>query len=136
MKIEIKELELRTSDRIEIIDITDKIETIVKENYYNNGILILYVEHTTSAITINEFEPNLVNDLKKIIIDIFKPGGKWLHNEIDDNAHAHLASSFIGNSRTLLISSNRIVLGTWQRILFIELDGPRKRMIKIVYLGE
>ena len=136
LKIEVKEVEIKTNDRIEIIDITDRIENIVKESSYSKGILLLYVEHTTSAITINEYEPNLVDDLKKIIIDIFKPGGNWHHNEIDNNAHAHLASSFIGNSRVLFIDSNRIVMGTWQRILFIELDGPRKRMIKIVYMGE
>ncbi len=136
MKFEVSSLEINTNERIEILDITDKVENIVNQNGYKNGILNLYVLHTTAAITLNEYEPNLEEDLKRIIKEIFKPDGNWKHNLIDNNAHAHLASSLIGNSRSLLIESGKIVLGTWQRILFIELDGPRKRMIKIVFIGE
>ncbi|AFZ71168.1 secondary thiamine-phosphate synthase enzyme [Caldisphaera lagunensis DSM 15908] len=136
MKFEVSNIEINTNQRIEILDITNKVENIIKQKNYEKGILNLYVLHTTAAITLNEYEPNLEEDLKRIISEIFRPDGDWKHNLIDDNAHAHLASSFIGNSRSLLIESGKIVLGTWQRILFIELDGPRKRMVKIVFIGE
>jgi secondary thiamine-phosphate synthase enzyme len=125
-----------THERIEVIDITDRLKKIIDKEKIKEGIMVISVPHTTSAISINENEPNLINDIIKIIKDLFKPDFLWNHNKIDDNAHAHLASVFIGNSRCVIIKDSRLSLGTWQRVLLIELDGPRRRRLEIEIIGE
>ena len=65
-----------------------------------------------------------------------RPDADWQHNLIDNNAHAHLASSFIGNSRCLMVKDGELQLGTWQSVLFIEMDGPRDRRVDLMFLGD
>ena len=136
LKVFNEEINIQSTKRIQVIDITGQVLSLVKEMDFKNGVLIINVPHTTATITINEYESGLIQDIINLLIELFKPDGPWEHNKIDTNAHAHLASSIIGNSKCLLIKNGSVNLGTWQKILLIELDGPRRRRVDIGFIGE
>lgn len=109
----------------------------MKESGIRNGICLVFVPHATAAIIANEYEPNIVSDYIELIRQVFKPDYEWRHNRIDNNAHAHLASAVIGPSRIFPVREGRIVRGTWQEILLVELDGPRpRRRVIVEVMGE
>lgn len=136
MKIEFKELRLRTKKRIQVIDITSEVLKFLKESSIKNGILIAFAPHATAAITLNENESGLISDIESKIREIFG-NGNYKHDEIDDNADSHLASSFIKQFVMLPIKNGEIIRGTWQNILLIELDGPRNlRKVVLEIMGE
>ena len=101
-----------------------------------NGLLTVYLPHTTAAITINEPESGLRQDVIDLVKEVFRPGGPWRHNMIDVNAHAHLAAMFMGNSRVVPVVDGDLALGTWQAILLVEMDGPRERTLRLIYVGD
>lgn len=136
MKVYIKETSLQTTKDIEVIDITSIVEQAVEESKISHGIAVVHVPHATAAIFANEYEPLIVEDYISLIREIFKPGYPWKHNRIDRNAHAHLAAALIGSSRVFPVRNRRLVRGTWQNILLVELDGPRYRRIVVEVLGE
>lgn len=136
MKIFTKRLVIKTSKRFQIINITSEVEKAVKESGVSEGVCLIHLPHATAAVILNEYEPRIVEDYLKWIAETFRPGGGWRHDEIDDNAHAHLASSIIGSGRFIPISRGELVRGTWQEILLVELDGPRDRSVVIQVLGE
>ncbi len=122
-------IKIKTSKKEEIIDITDKINSIVKD--MKEGFINIYVKHATAAIIINEnYDPNIQIDFLAMLNDII-PQGKWLHDKIDNNGAAHLKSSLIGPSETIPIKDGKLQLGTWQSVMLCEFDGPREREIII-----
>jgi secondary thiamine-phosphate synthase enzyme len=136
-RVFVKEIYLSTKERIELVDITNKVEEAVQESKIRNGICLVYAPHATAAIILNEHERGLLNDIAKKILEIAPPGANYLHNRIDNNAHAHVASSIIGSSATLPVVNGELVRGTWQNIFLVELDGPRaSRRIIVEVLGE
>lgn len=136
MNIKFKEIVINTKRRREVIDITEEVEKFVSESKINNGICLVYSKHATSAIIINENESGLLEDIIRKINEDYPIEKEWLHNRIDDNADAHLASTFIGTSVTIPIKDRKLCLGTWQDIFFLELDGPRiGRKVIIEVLG-
>lgn len=137
MKVYQDEFEISTSKRIQTIDITDKVEKVVEKSGLKNGICQIFVPHATAGIILEEAESGLLRDIEKAVDDIFPKGAGYEHDRIDDNANSHLASGFIGQSRILPIKDGRIVRGTWQRPLLIEMDGPRsRRRVFITIIGE
>ncbi|MEB2836330.1 MAG: secondary thiamine-phosphate synthase enzyme YjbQ [Desulfurococcales archaeon] len=136
MRVASGEVVVETRRRIEVVDVTGLVEKWLSGVSGGDGLLIVRVPHTTAAVTINEAEPGLLEDIVRVIEEYFRPGGDWMHNRIDNNAHAHLAASFIGDSRVVPVSSGRLQLGTWQRILLVEGDGPRRRRLQLLYIGE
>ncbi len=137
MKVFFKEFTISTSERFQVINITSYVEEAVKESGIRNGICLVFVPHATAAIIANEYEPNIVSDYIELIRQVFKPDYEWRHNRIDNNAHAHLASAVIGPSRIFPVREGRIVRGTWQEILLVELDGPRpRRRVIVEVMGE
>ncbi|MCQ5337178.1 MAG: secondary thiamine-phosphate synthase enzyme YjbQ [Candidatus Methanomethylicia archaeon] len=136
MNIKFKEIVINTKRRREIVNITEEVEKFVNESKINNGICLVYSKHATSAIIINENESGLLEDIIRKINEDYPIEKGWLHNRIDDNADAHLASTFIGPSVTIPIKDGKLCLGTWQSIFFLELDGPRiGRKVIIEVLG-
>ncbi len=115
---------LKTNDKIEVIDITKKIEEIVRKSKIEDGCCHIFLPHATAGIILNENEKGLMEDYVKWLKEFF-PKKEWKHNLIDNNAEAHLMSAFIGQSILIPIKKNKLVRGTWQDILFIEFDGPR-----------
>ena len=132
-----KEFTISTSRRFQVINITRYVEEAVHESGIRNGICLVFVPHATAAIIANEYEPNIVSDYIELVKQVFKPDYGWMHNRIDNNAHAHLASALIGPSRMFPVREGRIVRGTWQEILLVELDGPRShRRVIVEVMGE
>ncbi len=125
-----------TSQRFEIVDITDRVEEVVEKSGIRNGVVMVFVPHATAAIILNEYEPRIASDYVELIKQLFKPDYPWRHNEIDNNAHAHLASAVIGPSRCIPLFNGRLWRGTWQNILLVELDGPRTRRVVVQVVGE
>lgn len=129
-------LDLETTKNQEVIDVTGKIEGWLREVKAKNGILIVYSPHTTTGIIINENEPGLKSDVLSFLSELTKPGASWKHNLVDANAHAHLANVIVGGERVIPVVNGRLALGTWQRVMFIEMDGPRFRSLFVTYIGE
>ena len=137
MKASFKEIELSTRSSVEAIDITRQVEEHVREGNVKNGLCLVYSLHSTTAIVANEHETGLMIDIAKKVQEDYPRGRGWRHDEVDSNAEAHLASSFIGASRIFPVRDGRLVRGTWQNIFLLELDGPRSaRRILIEVLGE
>ncbi|MBS7656241.1 secondary thiamine-phosphate synthase enzyme YjbQ [Candidatus Bathyarchaeota archaeon] len=136
MKVKIKEVEVETKERIQLIDVTGQIENFIKESGVKNGLCLIHSLHSTTAIIVNERENGLIQDLIHEVQKVFPREEEWLHNRIDDNADAHLASAFIGSSKVFPVKNGEIIRGVWQNIFLLELDGPRTRRIIIEALGE
>jgi len=124
---------IETHNREELTDITHLVQRALEESDVVSGIVIVYTPHTTSAITINE---NADPDVRKDILHFLneKIPQKWEFNHSEGNADAHIKSSLLGCSQTLIIEHGQLLLGTWQGVYFCEFDGPRKRnfFVKIV----
>ncbi|MEM1545091.1 MAG: secondary thiamine-phosphate synthase enzyme YjbQ [Candidatus Methanomethylicia archaeon] len=137
MNVYFRELSFSTRKRRELIDITNQVEKIVDESSIRNGICLVYAPHATIAIVVNEREAGLMSDIMTKIERDFSSGIEWLHDKIDDNADAHLASAFIGSSRIFPVINGKLIRGTWQNIFVLELDGPRSiRKIIVEIIGE
>lgn len=121
---------VQTKERAEIVDITDIVEDALTGKL-KEGICIVHAPHATAGIIINEYEPNLERDFLKFFAQ-FVPKGNYEHNRIDDNAEAHMLSAFFGSGKTVPIVDGKLALGTWQRILLCEFDGPRRRRIIVI----
>ncbi|MCS7121246.1 MAG: secondary thiamine-phosphate synthase enzyme YjbQ [Archaeoglobaceae archaeon] len=119
-------LEIRTTKRVEVVDITDKVEKLA-----GGEAVLVYTPHTTTAIVLNEAESGLLKDLLNFLEKLVPSGEYYEHNRIDDNADAHIRASILGNSVLIPVFNGKLALGTWQRILFLEFDGPRSRKIFI-----
>jgi secondary thiamine-phosphate synthase enzyme len=119
-----KVLEFSTSRQKELVNITREVGRAVSEVNIRDGICLIFVPHATAALLINEDEPGFKADVEKLL-KMWIPEGDWQHNSVDNNATAHLASSLIGQSRTIPIKNGDLQLGTWQEIFLVELDGPR-----------
>ncbi|MCX8184444.1 MAG: secondary thiamine-phosphate synthase enzyme YjbQ [Sulfolobales archaeon] len=124
-----------TKSKFEVVKLTKLVEDTVRESGIKDGYVLVFIPHTTAAIAINEYEPRILEDYIVWIKKEFSPGGGWKHDEIDDNAHAHIASLVIGQSKMLPISGGHITRGTWQEVLLLEFDGPRRRDIFIQVHG-
>jgi secondary thiamine-phosphate synthase enzyme len=126
----IKKINIKTNQRNEIIDITHLIEPLIE-----NGLIIIYVPHTTCAVTINESADNDVKiDFLKKLNSLIPEDENYLHSE--GNSDSHIKTSLIGNSVTLIVEKGNLILGTWQSIWFCEFDGPRNRNIILKYVKE
>ena len=127
---------LNTKKKFELIDITKDVEKIISKQEIKEGFCILYVPHATASIIINEsHDPNVKRDIINILAKLVPDNGKYLHDKIDGNAQAHIKASLLPTSQILLIEKNKLKLGTWQEIQFVELDGPRSDrtiLIKII----
>jgi len=136
MKTWFKELSFSTSKAREVIDLTSKVISAIRESGIKNGLLIAQLPHATASLVLNENESGLKQDLLNKLDDFAPVRGGYQHDRIDDNAHAHLKSAFIGSSRVLPIIDGRVVRGTWQNFLVIEQDGPRTRRLVVFVMGE
>ena len=127
-----KKFTVRTNARCEMIDITDKIETLVRESGLRDGICHVFVPHTTAAVTINEnADPDVPRDILDSLDRVVPLSNRYRHAE--GNAAAHVKASLLGASQTVFVENGRLVLGTWQSLFFCEFDGPRTREVLVGY---
>ncbi len=125
-----KVIEISTSKRIEMIDITSHIRRVVKESNVRDGIVVVYVPHTTAGITINEnADPSVAKDIENTLSRLVPAGKGYLHME--GNADSHIKSTIVGSSINVIIENGELILGTWQGIFFCEFDGPRRRKVYV-----
>lgn len=121
---------VKTGQPVAMIDITKEVQRIVKESNIMNGICVVFVPHTTAGITINEnADPDVVRDFIMEINKIVPFSDGYRHCE--GNSSAHIKSSMMGFSQTIIIEDGRLVLGTWQGIYLMEFDGPRIRKVHV-----
>jgi secondary thiamine-phosphate synthase enzyme len=126
----LRELDIRTTARDGLIDITGKIAQVVADSGMAEGVCHIFCPHTTAGITINEnADPHVAQDMLGVLDRRFPQRDGYLHYE--GNSAAHLKASLIGASETIIVSSGRLMLGTWQGIYFAEFDGPRRRRVLI-----
>ena len=124
----IQEFSVRTRSRTEFVDITGQVSKIVQESKVSSGLAIVFVPHTTAAVTVNEnADPSVQHDILADLNRLIPFAGPYQHTE--GNSAAHIKSSLVGPSETLLIENGRPVLGTWQGVYFCEFDGPRTRKV-------
>jgi secondary thiamine-phosphate synthase enzyme len=126
--------EVRTSTQTEFIDITRSVQEAVKKTGMKDGICIIFIPHTTAAVTINEnADPSVIHDILMELNKIVPFKDPYHHME--GNSPAHIKTSLLGCSEIVFVESGRLVLGTWQGIFFCEFDGPRTRKVHVKVVG-
>lgn len=138
-------LELPTDDSIALYDVTEKIQAFVASTGVRSGQVLVFSRHTTTAIAINEYEERLLTDIKTYLRKLAPPEDKYLHNDLHlrvvppdepENAHSHLMAMTLSTSEVVPIAEGKLMLGTYQSVIFLELDGPRQRKLFVQVTGE
>lgn len=131
----LKYLELRTSQRNQLLDLMPQIGKFLRELNAVDGVLMVFVPHTTAAVTINEnADPDVKSDILSYLSRLIPADAGFRHME--GNSDAHIKSSLVSPSLTVLVSDGKVVLGTWQSIFFCEFDGPRTRKLYLKYIPD
>ena len=134
MKVFNETLRLSTKGEIEFIDISGRVQDVVDKSGIKDGLAHVFAPHATGVLILTEYEPGLLNDIKKTLERIAPKRASYEH---PSNAHSHLRSLIFSPDRTLPLIDGRIVLGTWQSLVFVETDvHPRQRTIIVQVLGE
>mmetsp|Transcript_19827 Transcript_19827/g.58905 ORF Transcript_19827/g.58905 Transcript_19827/m.58905 type:complete len:239 (-) Transcript_19827:176-892(-) len=152
---EYRQIEKETMPGIAVLDITAEVRAALEASSVQEGCVNVLSRHTTTAVTINEAEPRLMDDIRQWLRKLAPPSEPYLHNDLHVreapegwvgghaawaaqepiNAHSHLLSIMIGNTLTLPVSKGKLCIGTWQSVLLVELDGPRKRAVGVQVVG-
>jgi len=128
-------LSVKTRERTELIDITSDINKLIQKSGVAQGLCMIFVPHTTAAVTINESaDPSVKSDILKILNQIIPWEANYRH--LEGNSPAHIKSTLVGSSELIAIENQRLILGTWQGIFFCEFDGPRTRKVDVRIVEE
>jgi len=147
MKTKNKIIKIQSKDLFDIVDLTDDIKSFVKESGISNGLINIQTMHTTATVIVQEKEPLLLEDIKSFLNRIAPQNIEYNHDDFDRrtvnmcadecrNGHSHCKAVCLPSSITLNVINNEIQFGTWQRVLFIELDKSRPRKIQIQIIGD
>lgn len=127
-------LELSTRGDCDIVDLTDRIAEVVRRAGVQAGAAAVFVRGSTAAVTLMEYEPGGVSDLKQTLERLVPRAGDYEHNRLnhDTNSHAHIRAALVGPSETIPISAGRLATGTWQQVVLIDFDDrPRERTVTV-----
>jgi secondary thiamine-phosphate synthase enzyme len=137
---------IRSASPLEIVDLTPRVEALLAASGMTTGMVNVQSRHTTTGIVVNENEPLLLADLAALLDRLAPRDNGYAHDELHrrpgvpaderPNGHAHAKASLLRTAETVNVVGGRLQLGRWQRLLFVELDGPREREISLVALGE
>ncbi|MFB6310424.1 MAG: secondary thiamine-phosphate synthase enzyme YjbQ [Salinirussus sp.] len=119
---------VETDERLTCVDVTDRVTSALPRG--TNGAVTVFAEHTTCGVLINEAEDRLLNDFEMFLDGVVADSG-WDHDDLDDNADSHLRAALIGPDVTVPVHDGELELGTWQAILLVECDGPRRRTVSV-----
>jgi len=139
MPLSMKRVELATKTENQVIDITEKVQQAVEESALYNGVVTIFVPGSTAAVTTIEYEPGLVKDFSEMLERLAPRNIDYEHQKRwhDDNGRSHVKASLVGPSLSIPFDEGRLTLGTWQQIVFVELDTrPRNREIVVQMSGE
>ncbi len=135
MKTYTEEIAVPTGQHAQMLDITAEVAGVLSRSGVDEGMLIVHVPHTTAGVTVNEnADPDVVGDILGAL-EVAVPWRQSFYRHNEDNSAAHVKSSMMGCSQTLLVSAGRLMLGTWQGVWFCEFDGPRQRRAIIRVMG-
>lgn len=127
-------MEIKTTAPQQMLDITDLVRQEVQKKGLKDGLVTVFVPHTTAGVTINEnADPDVVHDILSTLEKAIPTNGPYRHFE--GNSHAHIKASLMGASVTVPVKGGRLSLGTWQGIYLCEFDGPRSRRVELTLLG-
>lgn len=127
-------LQIDSQKRDQLIEITAKVQHALTNHGLENGLAVVFVRHTTAALTINEnADPDVVSDMLSTLDQKIPWDNDYLH--VEGNSAAHLKSSLLGVSETLIVRNNCLQLGTWQGLFLCEFDGPRRRQVEIQFIA-
>ncbi len=138
MRIKTETIELSTNGRTEMTDITDEIRNLLTKNGFSEGNVTLFVPGSTGALTTIEYEPGLLRDYPEFFEKIIPSNVSYHHDQTwhDGNGHSHLRASLQGPSLVVPFAEGRLLLGTWQQIIFVDFDNrPRTRKIVAQFIG-
>lgn len=146
MQCYLKSFTLETTKAPEYVDITDEVTRVVSDSEIRNGLVLVFSQHTTAAIVVNENEPFLLEDAPKFLEKLAPQNGTYKHNDLENrtvnmcedecaNGHAHLQHMVLGTSQIVPLQEGKIPFGQWQRIFLVELDRPRSRTFLVQVLG-
>ena len=139
MKVLSEAIQIHSGGEGDIIDITAQLSNVVKESKIKNGIVTVFVSGSTAAITTIEYEPGLIHDFPEMLSRIVPKDIEYMHDNTwhDGNGHSHIRSSLIGPSITIPIIHSKLTLGTWQQVVFLEMDTrSRNRTVILQIMGE
>jgi secondary thiamine-phosphate synthase enzyme len=118
------------------LDITDAVREVVKRSGLEQGLCHVMVLHSTAAVVVNESDdPNIGTDIARALDRAVPQHAGWLHDQIDANAHSHIKAALLGPSELVPVKDGDLLLGTWQRLLLMEFDGPRSRRVSVQLQG-
>ncbi|MDD5236646.1 MAG: secondary thiamine-phosphate synthase enzyme YjbQ [Candidatus Omnitrophica bacterium] len=130
-----EKIDIKTTHRAELVDITAKIQAIVARAKVGSGACLIFCPHTTAGLTINEnADPSVKSDMINTLNGLIPENAGYAHNE--GNSDSHIKSSLFGSSLTIFVEENKLCLGTWQGIYFCESDGPRSRQAWVKVLKD
>jgi secondary thiamine-phosphate synthase enzyme len=126
---------VQTSSRSQMVDITERISKLIRQHKVSDGFLIIHVPHTTAGVTMNEHaDPDVQHDVITKLANLVPQMENYYQHD-EGNSDAHVKTSYVGNSLTVLVEGGKLVLGRWQGIFFCEFDGPRERRINVKLVG-
>jgi secondary thiamine-phosphate synthase enzyme len=125
--------DVETNDRTEVVDVTDRVGAEIPDDA--EGICAVLVRHTTAGVIVQEAETGLLADIEDHVERLAPSEGDYRHDRIDDNADAHLRATMLGESVTVPVRNGELAIGTWQRVLFVECDGPRTRQVDVTFVS-
>ncbi|HHE36304.1 MAG TPA: YjbQ family protein [Candidatus Woesearchaeota archaeon] len=115
-----------TNKKQDLIDITERVNDLVRKSGVEEGVCVVFVRHATAALIINEnYDPNICIDFLNALNKAFPEHAGYLHDKVDNNAAAHIKAAILGPGETIIIEKGKLKLGTWQALMLVELDGPR-----------
>ena len=123
-------LTISTTSRKQVVDLTDRIEAVIRKAKMKEGLCSLFITHTTAALTTGEIGEGTEEDFLQVVEQMI-PNILFRHAHDPSHAWSHMASSILGPSLTIPVSSGKLVLGTWQSVMLVELDGPRERDVHV-----
>lgn len=139
MTVVTKTIHVKTKKENDIIDITEETSELVKESKIKNGIVTIFVSGSTGAVTTIEYEPGLIEDFPKMLQRVAPKEIEYAHEKMwhDGNGHSHVRASLVGPSLSVPFQDQKVLLGTWQQIVLLELDTrSRERKLVLQIIGE
>ena len=138
MAVHTAQLRVSTEGHGDVIDITQGVREVVETSSIADGVVNVFVAHSTAAITLMEYEPGGVNDLRELMNRLVPPDRDYQHNQLnhDTNAHSHLQAAIVGPSETVPVRDGHLHTGTWQQFVLVDFDdSPRQRTVMVQVVG-